>query len=145
MVIRVALGSCSILTTRGGGGGGTGRGAMSVPGLINDALVYKHWLVAGEILSTGETTCPIWDSVVGGIRGRTSQRSAHPREPHPTYYPICSPPPLTTLHPPFSNHPLSQIHFFHTTLPLPLISSNYFSSPPAPSPPLLQFPWIAKD
>ena len=54
MVIRVTLGSCSILTTRGGGGGRTGRGGtMSVPGLINDALVYKHWLVAGEILSTG--------------------------------------------------------------------------------------------
>ena len=72
MVIHVALGSCSILTTRGGGGGGTERdegGAMSVPGLINDALVYKHWLVAGEILSTGGTTCPIWGSVVGGYKG----------------------------------------------------------------------------
>jgi hypothetical protein len=44
IIICVALGSCSILTTgrgegRGEGGRG-GGGTMSVPGLIHDALVY---------------------------------------------------------------------------------------------------------
>ena len=65
-------------------------------------------------------------------RGLTSQWLANPCQPHPTYYLICSPLRPTTLHPPFSNHPISQIHFFHTTLSLPSISSNCFS-PPSPT------------
>jgi hypothetical protein len=47
---------------------------------------------------------------------------------------MCSPSTPITLHPPFPGHSLSQLHFLHTTLSLPLSSPNYFSSPPSSIP-----------